>query len=141
MQKDIQEVRSIIEYNIERLVKEFNILLIYVFGSYAKETNTENSDLDIGILTEGNTSLMIRLSILDEFVGIFGREDIDLIMLNDVNEVLRFQVIKYGKLIYAKDLTHKVLFESRTMSEYMDMEHFRNTRNKYMDIRFNEVFR
>ena len=140
MQRNLQEVKSIIDVNIEKLIEEFNISLIYVFGSYAKGTNTENSDLDIGILINGDTSLMTRLSVLNEMVGILDREDIDLIILNEADEVLKFQVIKYGKLIYVRDLTEKVLFEARTMSEYMDMEHFRNTRNKYMDIRFKEAF-
>lgn len=140
MQRNLQEVKSIIDVNIEKLIEEFNISLIYVFGSYAKGTNTENSDLDIGILINGDTSLMTRLSVLNEMVGILDREDIDLIILNEADEVLKFQVIKYGKLIYVRDLTEKVLFEARAMSEYMDMEHFRNTRNKYMDIRFKEAF-
>ena len=140
MQRNLQEVKSIIDVNIKKLIEEFNISLIYVFGSYAKGTNTENSDLDIGILINGDTSLMTRLSVLNEMVGILDREDIDLIILNEADEVLKFQVIKYGKLIYVRDLTEKVLFEARTMSEYMDMEHFRNTRNKYMDIRFKEAF-
>ena len=140
MQRNLQEVKSIIDVNIEKLIEEFNISLIYVFGSYAKGTNTENSDLDIGILINGDTSPMTRLSVLNEMVGILDREDIDLIILNEADEVLKFQVIKYGKLIYVRDLTEKVLFEARTMSEYMDMEHFRNTRNKYMDIRFKEAF-
>jgi hypothetical protein len=140
MQRNLQEVKSIIDVNIKKLIEEFNISLIYVFGSYAKGTNTENSDLDIGILINGDTSPMTRLSVLNEMVGILDREDIDLIILNEADEVLKFQVIKYGKLIYVRDLTEKVLFEARTMSEYMDMEHFRNTRNKYMDIRFKEAF-
>ena len=140
MQRNLQEVKSIIDVNIKKLIEEFNISLIYVFGSYAKGTNTENSDLDIGILINGDTSLMTRLSVLNEMVGILDREDIDLIILNEADEVLKFQVIKYGKLIYVRDLTEKVLFEARAMSEYMDMEHFRNTRNKYMDIRFKEAF-
>ena len=140
MQRNLQEVKSIIDVNIKKLIEEFNISLIYVFGSYAKGTNTENSDLDIGILINGDTSPMTRLSVLNEMVGILDREDIDLIILNEADEVLKFQVIKYGKLIYVRDLTEKVLFEARAMSEYMDMEHFRNTRNKYMDIRFKEAF-
>lgn len=140
MQKDFDEVKSIIDDNIEDLLEQFNIVLIYIFGSYAKGTNTANSDLDIGILLEGDTYPMLRLHILNEFVGILGRDDIDLVILNDVDEVMKFQVIKYGKLAYYKNITEKVMFESRTMSEYMDKEHFRKLRNYVISKKFDEVF-
>lgn len=38
-----------------------------------------------------------------------------------------------------EDLATKVIFEARSMSEYMDMEHFREVRNKYSHKRFLKV--
>lgn len=136
MFKNILEVKECLDKNLDTLLKNFNIELIYIFGSFAKETNRENSDLDIAILIEGKYNPFIKLQILDELVGIFNIEDIDLVILNDVNEVLKFQVIKYGKVIYMKDLATKVFFEARIMSEYMDMEHFRKIQNEYSHKKF-----
>ena len=50
--------------------------------------------------------------------------------------MLQFQVIKYGKVVYMKDLLTKVLYESRVMDFYMDMEHFRRLRNEIMHKTF-----
>ncbi len=139
MFKNMQEVKECLDRKIDVLLESFGIKLIYIFGSFAKGTNRENSDLDIAILLEDNYSPLIKLQILDELVGIFHIENIDLVILNNVNEVLKFQVIKYGKVLYMKDLTTKVLFEAHTMSEYMDMEHFRNIQNEYSRKKFLDV--
>lgn len=66
-----------------------------------------------------------------DLVGILNRDDIDLVILNNVNEILKFQVIKYGNIIYMEGLYTKVIFESGVMKEYMDKEHFRNIQDKY----------
>ena len=78
------------------------------------------------------------LDIIDDLVGIFNREDIDLIILNNADVELQVQVIKYGKVIYMKDLFTKVVYESNIMSRYMDMEHFRNVQNEV--IHFWQVY-
>lgn len=82
-----------------------------------------------------------RLKILDTLIDILQREDIDLVILNKVDIELQFQVIKYGKVIYMKDLLTKVLYESKVMSIYMDMEYFRNTQYEIGDRKFYEMFK
>lgn len=136
MQKDILEVKSILEEHMKDLVKDYNIKLVYIFGSYSKGSNRINSDLDIAVYIEGETNYITKLDILYDLVGILNRDDIDLVILNNVNEILKFQVIKYGKIIYMESLYTKVIFESNVMKEYMDKEHFRNTQNKYSHDNF-----
>lgn len=141
MQRNIDEVEKVLNTHIDKLVEDYGIKLIYIFGSYAKKENREDSDLDIAMYFDNEVDGFVKLAILDELVGVFNREDIDLVILNNVDEVLKFQVIKYGKVIYMKDLITKVTFEARVMSEYMDMEHFRKVRNEYSHKRFLEVMK
>ena len=139
MQRNIDEVKKVLNKHIDKLVRDYEIKLIYIFGSYAKGENRADSDLDIAMYFDREVDGFVKLDILDELVGIFNREDIDLVILNEVDEVLKFQVIKYGKVVYMEDLVTKVTFEARVMSEYMDMEYFREVRNKYSHKRFLEV--
>lgn len=139
MIKDIQAIKTIFQNNMERFVEEYNISLIYIFGSFAKETNRDNSDIDIAVLLNGDIDVYSKLNIFGALVDIFKIENIDLVILNNANEVLKFQVIKYGKIIYMESLYTKVMFESRTMSEYMDKEHFRNTQNEYSHKKFLDI--
>ncbi len=138
MHKNIEEVKKILGNHIDGLVEKHNIKLMYIFGSYATNKNTENSDLDIAVLLEGKPDAFVKLEILDELVEILRREDIDLVILNRVDIVLQFQEIKYGKVVYMKDMLTKVLYESRVMDFYMDMEHFRRLRNEIMHKTFLE---
>ena len=141
MRKNINDIKNILNKHMDKLVADYNIELIYIFGSYGKGTNKDNSDLDIAIHIKGESNGFIKLDILDELVGILNREDIDLVILNSVDTELQFQVIKYGKLIYMKDLITKVIFESNVMNRYMDMEYFRNVQNKIIHERFLETFK
>lgn len=134
MQKDILEIEQILNKHIYRLIEDYNIKLLYIFGSYAKGRNIANSDLDIAVYLEGESDGFTSLDILDDLVDIFNREDIDLVILNNVDIEIQFQVIKYGKVLYMEDLFTKVVFESNIMSRYMDMEHFRNIQNKIIHL-------
>ena len=139
MQRNIDKVEKVLNEHIDKFVLDYGIKLIYIFGSYAKGENRADSDLDIAMYFDREVDGFVKLDILDKLVGIFNREDIDLVILNEVDEVLKFQVIKYGKVVYMEDLVTKVTFEARVMSEYMDMEYFREVRNKYSHKRFLEV--
>lgn len=139
MINNIEDIKDIFEAHKDGFIDEFNISLIYIFGSFAKETNRKNSDIDIAVLLDGEIDVYTKLNILGALVDIFKREDIDLVILNNVNEVLKFQVIKYGKVIYMESLYTKVMFESKTMSEYMDKEYFRDTQAKYSYKKFLEI--
>lgn len=132
-QSNIEEVLSIIKNNINDFVSKNNIKLVYIFGSYAKGKNNKNSDLDIAVLLEREYDPLVKLSLIGDLTLLFKRDDIDLVILNAANSVLKHQVIKYGKLAYMESEETKVYFEARTLSEYMDMEPFRRTQMKYIN--------
>lgn len=131
---NIKDIKDVFKSHIDKFVEEFNISLIYIFGSFVKGTNNKNSDIDIAVLLNDEIDAYTKLNIFGALVDIFKSENIDLVILNNVNEVLKFQVIKYGEIIYMESLYSKVMFESRIMSEYMDKEHFRNIQSKYGQI-------
>lgn len=136
-QKDLNEVKECINNKISILIEQFDIKLIYIFGSYAKGTNDKNSDLDIAILL-GEYTPFDKINLISELVRILGRDDIDVVILNNSNLILKFQVVKYGKIVYMVSEYEKVIFESKTMDEYMDMEYYRKRQKQIMDITFNE---
>lgn len=60
---EIDIMKKIEEY-IKAISKEFDIKEVYVFGSYAKGTNNENSDIDIAVVLDSDIDvidLMVEL--------------------------------------------------------------------------------
>lgn len=133
VQKDLHEIINQLKSKLDMIVSFYNIKLLYVFGSYAKNKNNKKSDLDIAVLLDSQYDPIIKLNIIGDLVEIFNREDIDLVILNNANPVLRHQIIKHGKVLYMDSEETKVNFEVKSLKEYMDMEHFRKTQMKYIN--------
>ena len=131
-QKNLDEIKNQLKSKLNMLVSFYNIKLLYVFGSYAKNKSNRKSDLDIAILLEDGYNPTIKLNIIGELVDIFNRDDVDLVILNNANPVLKHQIIKHGIVLYEESEETKVHFEVRVLKEYMDMEHFRKTQMKYV---------
>lgn len=132
-QKDFKEVKCIFEKNINELLQKYHIKLLYVFGSYAKGNNNQNSDIDIAVLLDDSYSAVDKLNLIGDLTLIFKRDDIDLVILNTANPVLRHQIIKYGKIVYEENQDTRVFFEVKVLSEYMDMEPFRRTQMEFIN--------
>ena len=69
---DINIMNSIERY-IKEISKKFNIKEVYVFGSYAKGTNHEDSDIDIAVVLDSNSDtidLMVELMILTQKIDL-----------------------------------------------------------------------
>lgn len=139
VQNNLHEIINQLKSKLDMIVSFYNIKLIYVFGSYAKDKNSKNSDLDIAVLLDGKYNPIIKLNIIGDLVEIFNRDDIDLVILNDANSVLKHQIIKHGKVLYSDSEETKVSFEVKALKEYMDMEYFRKTQMRYINQWFQTV--
>lgn len=63
---DINILKSVKKY-IKEISKYYNIKEVYLFGSYAKGTNNEDSDIDIAIIINSDNNafdLMVELMML-----------------------------------------------------------------------------
>ena len=64
---------NIVEKYIDIVSKKFNVREVYIFGSYAKGTNNEDSDIDIAIILDSNINtldLMVELMILTQNIDL-----------------------------------------------------------------------
>ena len=112
---------QIIEF-LKRKIPE--ILGIYVFGSFADNTNTVESDIDIAFLTFQKISQIEKWKTQEELASILNR-DVDLVDLKDATIILRAEVIEKGKLIFSADSYQIDYFEMTTYSMYADLNETR----------------
>jgi predicted nucleotidyltransferase len=102
--------QEIIEEVKKRLVKAYNPESIYLFGSYAWGTPTEDSDLDLLIVVDESNEKSFKrpLAAYDALFGmniakdiiVYTKQEFDTISKNKTT--LGFKIKKDGKLIYAR---------------------------------------
>lgn len=102
---------------IQILKEEFNPIVIYLFGSAARNQLRKDSDIDIAFLTENEIDPYICFMKVQELADIFKR-DVDLIDLNTSSTVFKAQVVGTGKRIYCSDETKRMYFEMRALKAY-----------------------
>ena len=104
------------ELVIELLLNKLNCDLIYIFGSYAKNNERRNSDLDIAILTDIEID-KYDLFLLSQKLADKINCDVDLVDLKMATTVFKAQIIQ-GELVYCSDDNLKAKFELDTLRKY-----------------------
>lgn len=110
-------------YLIKKLNQESDVVLAYVFGSYARRRITPLSDFDLAVLLDDNISTTMLLDKERELFSIVSKilktDEIDLIILNSVPVELQFAVLKEGNLIFCKDDLKRIEFRESVVSNYI----------------------
>ncbi|MCS7201744.1 MAG: nucleotidyltransferase domain-containing protein [Dictyoglomus sp.] len=123
---------------IKKIFEEKGVILAYIFGSFAKGNISNLSDIDVAILfsedipKENYFDLKLEISYLLLEILRELKRDVDLVILNDASLILKYQVIKYGEIIYKKDEKTRVDFEEETIKNYLDTKPIRDENFKYL---------
>ena len=121
---DIRGVRAL-EDKIKNLATFFEsekrVLVAYLFGSYARGLETPQSDVDIAVLLSEIPEKALEYYLhLERRLAEVLENDVDLVFLNDAPPLLKYQVIKYGRLLFSRDERVRVMFEAKSLCEYLD---------------------
>ncbi len=97
-----------------------NIEAIYLFGSHAKGSQSEKSDIDIALLNNEDIG-DARLYEIKTDLELALNCDVDLVALSQSNTVHRFQIVAYGELIYKNADFDQDDYENRIWQNYYDL--------------------
>ncbi len=75
---------------------------------------------------------------MGEFMGVLGRSDVDLIILNQAPPLLAHRILSRGKLIFERSQSARVAFQVRTVNRYLDSQPMRNLYLAYLKKRARE---
>lgn len=112
---------------IKVLAEESDILFAFLFGSYAKGTQDEKSDIDIAVYLKDESLLEkvplypSRLAIKIEKV-LDKKKTVDVRILNGSTLRFRSQVLRFGKLLHSKDEKKRIEFETSSLLQYYDFK-------------------
>lgn len=91
-----------------------------LFGSFGTKLCSELSDLDIALIFNKKISLMEEMKISADLSLILGREDVDLVNLNESIVDLSHEILCTGEIIYEKDRLMTADFVENTLNHYFD---------------------
>jgi predicted nucleotidyltransferase len=108
------------------------VKVAYLFGSCARGDAGPLSDIDIAVLLDGRVSPFdFRLRLSATLAQELGTENFDLVTLNDSPLLLKYEVVRGGRVI-KDDKKKRVTFETRVLSEYLDTACLRRTQRAYL---------
>ncbi len=88
--------------------------------------SNRESDLDIAVLVDGSEDVSkdkYQWYLGGEFIRLFMRDDVDVVIINTANSLLRYEIAMNCKIIFEKgDAFAK--FASRAMKDYEDDKKF-----------------
>ena len=115
-------------------LKKLNIGIVYLFGSFVDNLQTENSDIDIGIIAikqikNNKIRNKTYIELYEIFSNIFKKRNIDLVFLDRTNLELKFDVIKHSKVLYEISSEFRLDFEEKINIMYVDFKPILNEFN------------
>jgi len=124
---------------VEKILTHYKVVLAYLFGSQAEGKAGPLSDVDIAVLLKSDVSPdewgSIQLALINELSSLFGRNDIDVVILNNANPLLAHRVIYNGQVIFEADPLSRTRFEVETLHRYEDTKPLRRLRQVYLERR------
>lgn len=125
----VNKARQVLKDTAPAILKNYPVLFSYLYGSFAKGDVHPFSDIDIGIYLEENIlarkALDIELSLALEFDAILGNKfNVDVRSINDMPLMVKGIIVTEGILIYSKDDTLRVEFETYVRMAFFDFNPF-----------------
>jgi hypothetical protein len=106
--------------------KQDDVEFALIFGSYTLGRINPLSDIDIAVyFRKDEDTLKLgdrQIDITCVVMRLCQINRVDVVVLNVANPFLRYQVIKYGRLIYVKDEKVFYKFKAQTLGIYQDIK-------------------
>ncbi|MFH1227466.1 MAG: nucleotidyltransferase domain-containing protein [Planctomycetota bacterium] len=118
-----QEITNRIQGVLEK--QRPKVIAAYLFGSAVSGKDNRFSDIDLAVLIDpsgiGRVSPELRINLSLELGALLGRE-VDVIILNNADTLLKYEIYRTGKIIFEKTpaISRGIMAES--LGEYYDYQ-------------------
>lgn len=108
------------------------IEVLYLFGSYASGTASDNSDIDVAVFVDDSAyrdDPLIDLKIgvlLEDQLG----KSVDVVVMNRVSPILQHEVLRSGKRMFERSAQNRRIYELMSFKNYLDVKHYQKKRQR-----------
>ena len=119
MSKRITTVDRSDEHSLNALIekiKEFpEVLAIILFGSYARETAKEISDIDLAVVVRNPDKH------IEGEIGSLYSPNFDVVLFHRLPLHIQFEILKQGKAVFCRDEEALLELKRRVLREYIEL--------------------
>jgi len=121
----MDEIKEILNKIQEKLIQDFKPLAIILFGSYSRNSQNKDSDIDIAIVASNVDKKEIFYAKQDLEATFM--KDIDLVNLRDVDmsDGFRYEILINGIVLYCSDSYAFDLYKLDMFREYLELNESR----------------
>lgn len=118
---------------LQKILQEYALDFIVIFGSYAKGQIKKTSDIDIAIKKENKINLEQYSEIQSKLAKIFNVKDtkIGLVEILRLSPLLMWQIAKYGQFLAGNSLKFKK-FQLYALRKHFDTKKFKDLTRRYI---------
>ena len=125
----MEEIKEKLECIKQYLTSNFECEAILLFGSYARNTQNSESDIDLAIKLKKEIQPKELFEIKRKLEDIL-EKDVDLIDLDNTQDGIRYEILINGIIIYVKDEFKFELYKLDMYREYLELN---ESRKKIID--------
>lgn len=120
----MEEIKEKLELIKKYLIDNFKCEAIVLFGSYSRNTQNTESDIDIAIKLKEKISSKQLFYAKNELEDIVSK-DIDLIDLDNIQDGIRYEILINGITLYVEDELKFELYKLDMYREYLELNEAR----------------
>lgn len=113
-------METILEQIKQKILQTIDCEAIVLFGSYARGTQNLESDIDIAFKSS-HIITKKEIFVLKQELEDIANKDIDLINLDDIGDIFRYEILINGKTLYCKDELKFELYKLDMYREFLDL--------------------
>ena len=113
--------------SLDEIFRNNNVSFAYLFWSRARNENDKKSDIDIWVYLRNKKDREYlkkrgeQISLINDLMDYYGRNDIDIVILNDVeSELLKYNILTEWKLIFEEDVNFRIENETKLSMQAKD---------------------
>ncbi len=121
---------------LKSVFEKCGVVLAYLYGSQVTGKAGPLSDVDVAVLFARGVEKGERfdriLKLMSDLAGVFKRDDINVLDLDEGAPLLNNNIRLHGRVIYCADERARADFMLRALQQYVDTEPMRREQNYYL---------
>jgi len=124
MDSQINSLVTLLRGNLPDMLADRQVSLACLFGSSVAGFTTTFSDIDIGLLVDGELDPSGRFALIRHLTlalsELLHHSNVDARIINDAPIIFRGRLVTDGILLYSRSEVERVDYETRTRQQYYD---------------------